>query len=374
MGNLIRKALILKATKNANASEKTCFPAIKAERLGNKTVFSCSGKFFSSKTQQNNVLNGENTLYKIVISDEKQSNLIENIYPEKDFCKPFYNDFTLENGFAAAIFKKAENNSFLPVFFGKTQGFSLSETEIYKIYEKNYKENIQSDNDKKEEFLLREKADGAINFNSAEETISNERCFATKQDDSSSFAGGQNQPECLNDDYQEGLIYNDEAVATENYYGDNYESVSFKNDGAFKQTQSQNTKTGAEFNSFEDETTLYACPFEKPLPKFYSQIKEKISDLFSKYESISRLSELIPESQWVKIEYKKGAFYILGVINEKNIPKYIVYGVPGNRTFKPRGFETYSVFLPESLYDREGKGYWCMFQNSETGNSENPEE
>lgn len=375
MGNLIRKALILKATKNANAGEKGCFPALKAEKLGNKTVFSCSGKFLSLDTTQNDVINGENILYLIVISDYEKRYLIENIDPKKDFYKPFYDDFALENGFAAAIFKKYGNNTFTPVFFGKTQGFNLSETEIYKIYEENYKENLQSDNDKKEEFLLHEKADGRNSFNPAEGTISDEQYFATERDSSASFAVGQSQTERLNNaDYQENIIYNDEAVATENYYGDNYESVSFKNDGTFKQTQSQNAETGTEFNSFENEATLYTCPFEKPLPKFYSEIKEKIDDLFSKYEPIGRLSELIPESKWVKIEYKKSAFYILGIICEKDIPKYIVYGVPGNRTFKPRGFETYSVFLPESLFDREGKGYWCMFQNAETGNSENPDE
>ena len=98
-----------------------------------------------------------------------------------------------------------------------------------------------------------------------------------------------------------------------------------------------------------------------------NDIKDDLDELFEKYPPISSLSQVIPNSKWVKINYGSNSFYAVGIIYENNFVKYLVYAVPGKRELAPKGFESYSYFIPESIFDLSGNGFWCTFQSAEDG-------
>ena len=92
-----------------------------------------------------------------------------------------------------------------------------------------------------------------------------------------------------------------------------------------------------------------------------------MKQLFEKYPPFAPLNELISKGKWVKIPYSENKFYVVGVVYENNIPEYLVYGVPGQKSQKPQGFERYSAFIPESVCSGSDRGYWCILQSAETG-------
>ena len=76
----------------------------------------------------------------------------------------------------------------------------------------------------------------------------------------------------------------------------------------------------------------------------------------------------MPDSDWVRIDFGKNKFYVVGVIREGKKPKYICYGVPAEKRGEPPdALKGYCSFLPASLFDLDGKGYWMMYQDAETG-------
>ena len=58
----------------------------------------------------------------------------------------------------------------------------------------------------------------------------------------------------------------------------------------------------------------------------------------------------------------------MGVIKEDNLPKYICYGVPGAYSeTPPKELDGYCTFIPLSVFDIMGDGFWMMFQDAITG-------
>ena len=67
-------------------------------------------------------------------------------------------------------------------------------------------------------------------------------------------------------------------------------------------------------------------------------------------------------------EFSRNKYYTVGVICDEKKPKYICYGVPAeSRGEPPDALKGYCSFLPLSVFDLSGKGYWMMFQDAETG-------
>ena len=98
---------------------------------------------------------------------------------------------------------------------------------------------------------------------------------------------------------------------------------------------------------------------------FFDMISEQIDDLFEKNMRDEELERLIPNSKWVKVRFEENQKeYIVGLIYELGVLKYVCYGVPGEKEKNPLiGLEDYSQWLPVNNQD----GYWVMFQDSRTG-------
>ena len=169
----------------------------------------------------------------------------------------------------------------------------------------------------------------------------------------------------------ENTEYNDEAIAESNYFlKDDKEqenaTLHNQNDG----TEHSNSNHSAQEENchssqgYEASPCFAQCQKE---PEYYSSIKDKLLPLFEKYPPISALTAIIPCSSWVKIPYGESKHYAVGTVKENNVVKYLCYGVPGVYGVKPKGFESYSYFIPLSLFDLLGDGYWCVFQEAESG-------
>ena len=186
----------------------------------------------------------------------------------------------------------------------------------------------------------------------------------------------------------ESVIYEDEAIAEDNYY--EY-AEAFKDGGALR-TDKKEEKSGATlggneaaFSSVKEgesgvksaESAAYGGGNDNfdsvdPLSHsgiFYERMKDEIDKILSKYPKESALEEMIENSKWVKISYGEGGFYLFGVLYSDGKPKYICYGVPTKQSENPpQSMEGLASFLPASPEDSES-GYWVMYQDAETGAS-----
>lgn len=99
---------------------------------------------------------------------------------------------------------------------------------------------------------------------------------------------------------------------------------------------------------------------------FFDMISEQLDDLFGKYPHFKELEELVPGSKWIKVDFENdGKYYIIGLIYENEVLKYIAYGVPGEKDKLPDELNGFSQWLQLN----ENEGYWIMYQDAETGES-----
>lgn len=103
---------------------------------------------------------------------------------------------------------------------------------------------------------------------------------------------------------------------------------------------------------------------EHTVCEFYCSIKSHLDEMLTCYPRENTLTELIDESEWVKVERDDG-YYAVGLIKNNNEPEYLCYGVPGKECDTPPDhLKSYCAFIPTS---DNGDGYWTVFQDAKTG-------
>ncbi len=180
----------------------------------------------------------------------------------------------------------------------------------------------------------------------------------------------------------QSAAYDDEAVATVNYYqldeelkGKldkikewNNEELSNENGNASDicQEKEKENAFGADF--LQDEADNFANQNDT-LP-FYITAERELETLFNKFPPYDKLLGFFPDSKWVKINYDKNKYYVVGVIKENKKEKYVCYGVPAKYSpTPPQELKGYCTFIPLSIFDMQGEGFWMMFQDAVTGES-----
>lgn len=99
---------------------------------------------------------------------------------------------------------------------------------------------------------------------------------------------------------------------------------------------------------------------------FYRSARAQLEEIMTAHPRENTLSDIIPDSEWVRVEYDKNEYYVVGILKEDGKTTHIGYGVPGVEEVKPpKEIEDLCDFLP--LPNGNGKGYWLMFQNPEDG-------
>ncbi len=109
-------------------------------------------------------------------------------------------------------------------------------------------------------------------------------------------------------------------------------------------------------------------PPAKQPPRYYAKVQGDLRALFEQYPPEEELTACIPYSRWAKIAFARGKHYAVGVISDEGRPQYICYGVPAERLSEPpKALRGFCSFMPLSVFDLHGKGYWMMFQDADTG-------
>ena len=196
-----------------------------------------------------------------------------------------------------------------------------------------------------------------------------EKCLLEKKEKEQllKVAQSQNNLQKKEQDLKIPIAYNDEAVATENYYEleKDDEPLCPKTD-LQHDTAKEETEEKPKFDfAFQDEKD---ADFSQEMP-YYSTAKKELDDLFSKFPPDDSLLRYFPDSKWVKINYSPEKYYLVGLVKENDTPKYICYGVPDKYSDKaPDALDGFCSFIPLSLFDLKGDGYWMIFQDAITGN------
>ena len=159
--------------------------------------------------------------------------------------------------------------------------------------------------------------------------------------------------------------YDDEIIATENYYEAEIEKQSVCNQNGYGDSQNKNSPPKTEETG---GTTLYEngngnCDKEN----YYQTVREKLDKILDSYERDYSLCSLIPNSNFVKINYDKDRFYSVGIVHELGAIKYVCYAVMGNYLSSPPELSSYCEFIPLSPYNPLKDGYYVIFQNAQTG-------
>ncbi|MBO5888980.1 MAG: hypothetical protein J6Q58_02445 [Clostridia bacterium] len=158
--------------------------------------------------------------------------------------------------------------------------------------------------------------------------------------------------------------YDDELIATENYYQNNYEELLFEQiDDVKNKHKEETSKEEIKKQPFSNEKG--SCRVENY--EYYNRIENKLNEILKNHESITSLNRIIEGGNFVKIKYDKNRSYFVGKIEENKKPKYICYGVSGEYGKYPNGFSSNAHFIPESEFNAEGIGYYFIFQCVHTG-------
>jgi hypothetical protein len=100
---------------------------------------------------------------------------------------------------------------------------------------------------------------------------------------------------------------------------------------------------------------------------FYDAVREQLEELFAIHPSESKLAASIPESRFAHIRYGTKDYYVVGVINEQDKPRYICYGVPATKSsITKRDLSENCEFLATDTAS-PNNGYYMMFQDAITG-------
>ena len=135
--------------------------------------------------------------------------------------------------------------------------------------------------------------------------------------------------------------------------------------------RAEETACGADADADEDAVRLFKVESpgnENGSARYYDSVKGELDELFEKYPSEDNLQRAVEDSRWVKIEFAPQKYYTVGLMFEKGKPRYICYGVPAaNKSEPPAALKGFCSYLPLSLFDLRGKGYWMMYQDADTG-------
>ncbi len=98
---------------------------------------------------------------------------------------------------------------------------------------------------------------------------------------------------------------------------------------------------------------------------FYLAVKPQLDEIFICYPPEKELNELVPNSKWARISSDDES-YVVGLVKDGDEVAYICYGIPfSHYAPAPEEIADVAVWLP--LSDRDGRGYWTIYQSAVDG-------
>ncbi len=193
----------------------------------------------------------------------------------------------------------------------------------------------------------------------------------------------ENEPTVYEPNEEIPSLYDDETVATENYYQEKEEKekenerelFSEARGNALAQSEAENEreKTGANASENVDAHDL-RHPFETDGDGYYRAVKGEIDELFEKYPRDQTLVGAFSCSEWVRVKGEENApEYLVGVIYDDGKAKYICYALfAENKNAPPEEIKDACTFVPVSAFSGD-KGFFVIFQSATTGECIKPQ-
>ncbi len=166
--------------------------------------------------------------------------------------------------------------------------------------------------------------------------------------------------------------YDDELVANENYYEQEYtkhdktHSTQDRNDAPLEggdPHQEQAQRHDLEQDA-HDASVRHA--FGTDSDGYYQSVKGELTALFERYPQDLSLTDAYPASEWVRIKgEEKDPQELVGLIYESGQVKYICYALPA-REDTPQEIRDQAYFVPVSPLTPK-KGFFVIYQSAATG-------
>ena len=169
------------------------------------------------------------------------------------------------------------------------------------------------------------------------------------------------------------IEYDDDAIAEENYYlleenlpkfkGDSCgrfgdENAIFKDGNKGKKEESAPTDY-CKIHNYDDDK-------KSQVKGYYKSVIKNLDGMFLRYRSTQKLTKTLPNSRF--FELNSSGKTLFGVQYKNGVPLYFIYAVYGNLiSGAPDKLKGKACFLPSSIFDLSGQGYWCLFQDANLG-------
>ena len=192
----------------------------------------------------------------------------------------------------------------------------------------------------------------------------------------------ENEPTMYEASDEISSIYNDETVATENYYQE--EEKEKKNERELLSQTHGNARTQSEAENEREEAGAHASenvdaddlrhPFETDTDGYYRAVKGEIDELFKNYPRDETLVGAFSCSEWVRVKGEENEpQYLVGVIYDDGKAKFICYALfAENKDAPPEEIKDACTFVPLSAI-APNKGFFVIFQSATTGECIKPQ-
>ncbi len=194
-----------------------------------------------------------------------------------------------------------------------------------------------------------------------EKKENDEDVFFVKGSDDDKMKDGAESPKTRVDEPTNKVV--DEGVG-----GAGKPSITAQKEGGEKdenttETKGEKGRTMAENESEVGAFSLDTVRFDGT--NFYLSVKPQLDEIFVCFPECEDLEAVVPNSKWAKIQVEDG-FYVVGLILDGEVVRYISYGVPATKnSCPPSEIRDVAVWLDDGK--KEGKGYWVIYQDAMTG-------
>ena len=176
--------------------------------------------------------------------------------------------------------------------------------------------------------------------------------------------------------------YDDEAVATENYFELDeqidkklnfvkewtLEKVRIEDGEPSFASDKEKAQIRSYFDRAQNETHFIKSAKSEDGKPYFLTVRKELDALFEKFPREDSLEKTFLNSRWARVYYSNDKYYVVGLIKEDGKEKYICYGVPATYSKNPpKELDGYCTFIPLSVFNLNGDGFWMMFQDAVTG-------
>ncbi len=171
--------------------------------------------------------------------------------------------------------------------------------------------------------------------------------------------------------------YNDEEVATENYYEEKENereqpTKAWQNAQVESANQTAATQSGSNPEKNGDAAGVRAAFNDAP-DGYYLSVKREMDDLFAAYPQDTTLEGAFSHSEWVRIRgTEKAPQYLVGALYQEGKVRYLCYALAAeDKDNPPEEIKNVCTFVPTSPF-LGAQGFFVIFQNAATGECVKP--